>query len=148
MRKNNRGFSLVELIIVIAIMAIMMAVLVPQLLKYVENSRVSKDEYEAEQIKKVITVAWTIEIINQELHMQPGDEIEVSYTDGASEFSCATQYPHLEAEMERTITIPFNFVSQQHRGQTFFVKLFCDSDGAYHVEGDPGDPASWRNGHS
>lgn len=144
MRKNNKGFSLVELIIVIAIMAVLTAVLVPQLLKYVESSRVSKDEYAAEQIKKVITVAWTIEIINQELNMQPGDVIEVSYTDGASTFSCATAYPHLEAEMESTIEIPFNYVSKAHKGQTFFVKLHYDSDGTYHVDGDPGDPSSWR----
>ena len=36
---NNKGFSLVELIIVIAIMAILIVVLAPQYLKYVERSR-------------------------------------------------------------------------------------------------------------
>ncbi|MBD5519326.1 MAG: prepilin-type N-terminal cleavage/methylation domain-containing protein [Lachnospiraceae bacterium] len=41
---NNKGFSLVELIIVIAIMAILIAVLAPQYLKYVEKSRVSSDQ--------------------------------------------------------------------------------------------------------
>ncbi len=40
---NNKGFSLVELIIVIAIMVILVAVLAPQYLKYVEKSRVSTD---------------------------------------------------------------------------------------------------------
>lgn len=40
---NNKGFSLVELIIVIAIMVILVAVLAPQYLKYVERSRVSTD---------------------------------------------------------------------------------------------------------
>lgn len=40
---NNKGFSLVELIIVIAIMVILIAVLAPQYLKYVEKSRVSSD---------------------------------------------------------------------------------------------------------
>ena len=42
--KNNKGFSLVELIIVIAIMAVLIGVLAPQYLKYVEKSRVSSDE--------------------------------------------------------------------------------------------------------
>lgn len=36
---NNKGFSLVELIIVIAIMAVLIGVLAPQYLKYVERSR-------------------------------------------------------------------------------------------------------------
>lgn len=41
---NNKGFSLVELIIVIAIMAILIVVLAPQYLKYVEKSRTSSDQ--------------------------------------------------------------------------------------------------------
>lgn len=40
---NNKGFSLVELIIVIAIMAVLIGVLAPQYIKYVERSRESGD---------------------------------------------------------------------------------------------------------
>ena len=40
---TNKGFSLVELIIVIAIMAVLVGVLAPQFIKYVEQSRKSKD---------------------------------------------------------------------------------------------------------
>lgn len=40
---NNKGFSLVELIIVIAIMAVLVGVLAPQYLRYVERSRESAD---------------------------------------------------------------------------------------------------------
>lgn len=42
-RMNDKGFSLVELIIVIAIMAILIVVLAPQYLRYVERSRNSTD---------------------------------------------------------------------------------------------------------
>ena len=42
-KMNNKGFSLVELIIVIAIMAVLVAVLAPQYIKFVEKSRESTD---------------------------------------------------------------------------------------------------------
>ena len=40
---NNKGFSLVELIIVIAIMAILVGVVGTQVIPYLENSRKAKD---------------------------------------------------------------------------------------------------------
>lgn len=42
-KMNDKGFSLVELIIVIAIMAVLVVVLAPQYLKYVERSRNATD---------------------------------------------------------------------------------------------------------
>ena len=42
-RLGNKGFSLVELIVVIAIMAVLVGVLAPQLIKYVEKSREATD---------------------------------------------------------------------------------------------------------
>ncbi len=41
--KKNKGFSLVELIVVIAIMAVLVAVLAPQFTKYIDQSRKSND---------------------------------------------------------------------------------------------------------
>ena len=54
MKKNNKGFSLVELIIVIAIMAVLVGVLAPQFIKYVEQSRRGTDIQNAENIKTAV----------------------------------------------------------------------------------------------
>lgn len=50
-QKNNKGFSLVELIVVVAIMAVLMGILVPTLVKNVEKSKKQKDTSAVEEIR-------------------------------------------------------------------------------------------------
>lgn len=56
-RNNNEGFSLVELIIVIAIMAILAGALAPQLIKYIDNSRKSTDVSTGQTIATAVGAA-------------------------------------------------------------------------------------------
>ena len=54
MKKNNKGFSLIELIIVIAIMAILVAIIAPNLTKYLGKSKKSTDKKNADEIASQI----------------------------------------------------------------------------------------------
>ena len=56
-KKNNKGFSLVELIVVIAIMAVLMAVLVPTLVRNVEKSRVQTDKSALAEVRQSVITA-------------------------------------------------------------------------------------------
>ena len=63
--KNNKGFSLVELIIVIAIMAILVGVMAPQLIKYIEKSKVAADTQAADAVHTaVLTAMMDPEVVN------------------------------------------------------------------------------------
>ena len=54
-KMNNKGFSLVELIVVIAIMAVLIGVLAPTLLGNIEKSKLSKDKQAIDELYQ----AWT-----------------------------------------------------------------------------------------
>ena len=63
-KTNNKGFSLVELIVVIAIMAVLIGVLAPQFLRYVEKSRIQKDNSAIAEIANACKIAMADEDIN------------------------------------------------------------------------------------
>ena len=56
-KKNNKGFTLVELIIVIAIIAILVAVLAPNYVRYVDRSRWSSDRNDCESLLQEVRTA-------------------------------------------------------------------------------------------
>lgn len=56
-KKNNKGFSLVELIVVVLIMAIIAVALAPQVMKWVGTSKDSADKNNAATIKSAVAVA-------------------------------------------------------------------------------------------
>ena len=55
-KMNNKGFSLVELIIVIAIMAVLIAVLAPQYMRFIERGRAASDRDNVKAVQGALEV--------------------------------------------------------------------------------------------
>lgn len=57
MNKSNQGFSLIEMIIVIAIMAVLIALITPNLVKYLYSSKEQTDKKNLDEVRAEITAA-------------------------------------------------------------------------------------------
>lgn len=71
-KMNNKGFSLVELIIVIAIMAILAGAIAPALIRYIDKSRKSNDISAAKTIKTAVETALGNEDVYTDIMSYPG----------------------------------------------------------------------------
>lgn len=70
MKKNNKGFSLVELIVVVLIMGIIAVALAPQVIKWVEKSRKASDASAYDEMVEEFQVA----LVNQAAYNYAGNE--------------------------------------------------------------------------
>lgn len=114
---NNKGFSLVELIIVIAIMAILIGVMAPNLLKYVENSRVSKDMQAVDSVHTAIVTAMLDPTVDK-LPTEPYDSLAELYKDN-------TNYPKFVTAVQEIVN---EKTASKVEGAAFESKAFKDQN--------------------
>lgn len=56
-KKNNKGFSLVELIVVVLILGILAVALAPQVMRWVDKAKENSDKNKAKDIESAINIA-------------------------------------------------------------------------------------------
>ncbi len=76
--KNNKAFTMVELIIVIAIIAVLAAVLAPQYLRFVEDAKKNSDR---QTVNNLITLS-QVSVIEESSNIPPNTIIEVLWGSG------------------------------------------------------------------
>ncbi len=122
---DNKGFSLVELIIVIAIMAILAAALAPQLMKYIEKSRVSTDKQTCDSIKSCINTALAEEKVYEEVTATTPADITITIDSSGIDDT----YPKLAAELATSLGSGGKLSPKSSGANSFEAKITVDTNG-------------------
>ena len=124
---KNKGFSLVELIVVVAIMAVLVGILAPAYLSYVEKTRRGTDENMVEEIRHTVEVATADICVYDEVVGKMGASGTTSITFGAtgSIANCGTQ---IGTEMKNALedvygTKTFDTKSKKYNGKQYEVTI-------------------------
>lgn len=124
---GNKGFSLVELIVVIAIMAVLVGVLAPTLIKNIEKSRESKDAQNIEQLKSSAEVALQNEKAYAGVVPDSGaadaDVTLITLTDSSCVIDASTN-SDFSSEFTGTMDVSkTKLTSKKYKGETVTIKV-------------------------
>lgn len=115
MKKNNKGFSLVELIIVIAIMAILAGALAPALIKYINKSRRSTDIQNADSLRTAIQTALS--------NPDAADSVDAATTYDAASISASKASDSFMKEVYSVVGNNTLTTKYSQKGETMMFKV-------------------------
>lgn len=108
-QKNNKGFSLIELIVVVAIMAVLVGVLAPTYLRYVEKSRKSAD------IQAFASAMGAMKVVAADpaLELASGQTMTIVFSKETNTDVSFTAPDAIKKELEATIGKAYRIKSQE-----------------------------------
>ena len=109
---KNKGFSLVELIIVIAIMAILAAAIAPALIRYIDKSRKADDLTAGGTINSAVSAALANEDAYDELQTQTSKAIGVVSKDYISVINDSALSREISNNLEQKVSPKYKKESQ------------------------------------
>lgn len=128
---NNGGFSLVELIIVVAIMAVLIGVLAPQYLKYVENTRLQKDNQAVAEIANAIKIA----MADEDIYNSIGASGESFTVNATHEYTFSTSGTALQKELNSAVGASVKMTSKTYSTTAPTITVTVDaSNGTVKVQ--------------
>lgn len=126
--KNNKGFSLIELLAVVAILSIFVIVLVPSFINHVGESKLDRDITKFESINNAIRTACAEpEVENEVRRIAGGDPLNIVFkisADGKITFENGTmggqpiQNTYMWNNVYQTIGFDYQVAATEHYGKT------------------------------
>lgn len=109
-RNRNKGFSLTEALVAIAIMGILIAVLSPFLINHVEESKMEKDVAGTNELVNAVVIATSNDAIVDEIYEHYIDNNYITYSDSSGQYGNPTKDEEYWAPdgSGPAITITFN----------------------------------------
>lgn len=118
---GNKGFSLVELIVVIAIMAVLVGVLAPTLIRNVEKSRESTDIQNLDTIRTSVVTAMSNEAVARAA--DGGKNIKLSQIKAASDTDTTSLAALLKEELTQDDTVNVTMKSSNASGNEIYINI-------------------------
>ena len=103
-KTNNKGFSLIELIIVIAIMAVLVAIIAPNLTKYLGSSKEKTDQKNADELASQIQTCITEFDTANAVCLGTTNTINISWSGATATVSGSSNDSAFEAMLNQNIT--------------------------------------------
>lgn len=136
--KNNKGFSLIELLAVVAILSIFVIVLVPSFINHIGESKLDRDNTKFESINTAIRTACAEpEVENEVERIAGGDPLNIVFkisADGKITFANGTMggYPIADTYMwnniYQTIEFEYQVAATEHYGKTLTFTIPLKQD--------------------